>query len=546
MRLSLLCFVVALSLTSLAAADDAILIMDASRSMLGRVQGKRKVEIARDVVGHLLGEIPKDRRLGFVAYGHRRAEDCNDIEEVVPVSDDRAPIKKWLDTFAVRGQTPLTAAVQFAADKLAYTKNKATVILVSDGIESCHADPCAVGAALEKAGIDLTVHVVGFGLKKSEVKGLKCLAEATGGKYLSANNASELTRALEQTVAKKVELVDGGATLDGPTRVLEGREFFVGFTGPNNESDRIALARSTAEPNDWLTAIDPRSAEDGKVSLLAPAEPGTFELRYVHASGKVLAKARLEITAVEATISGPASVGVGAEFEVRWRGPPGDHDYVRLCKPQQAATDWVTQTTTHDKDGVYPLVAPSSAGKYELRYTVLGDRVIARAPIEVVAVTAKVSAPSRVAVGATFEVKWTGPSNEVDKVYLASPGGQPSDWTAWLSPHDKNGTGELWAPRTPGKYEVRYVLSGERILDRVTVEVTDVTATVRGPASVAAGTQFEVAWTGPNYAADKIMIARPGTDAQAWERWLDASGSDRTISVPDEPGTYELRYVLVD
>lgn len=546
MRLSFVSFVVALSLSSVAAADDAILIMDASRSMLSRVQGKRKVDIARDVVGHLLGDIPKDRRLGFVAYGHRHAEDCNDIEEVVPVGDDRAPIKSWLDTFEVKGQTPLTAAVQFAADKLAYTKNKATVILVSDGIESCHADPCAVGAALEKAGIDLTVHVVGFGLKKSEIKGLKCLAEATGGKYLSANNANELTRALEQTVAKKVEQVEGAATLAGPGRVLEGRDFEVGFTGPNDESDRIALARSTDKPTDWLTAIGPRSAEDGKVSLLAPAQPGIFELRYVSASGHVLAKAPIEIAAVEATVSGPLSVGAGAEFEVRWKGPPGDHDYVRLCKPEQKATEWVTQTITHDKNGGYTLTAPSTAGKYELRYTVLGDRVVVRAPIAVVDVTAKVTAPTRVAAGATFEVKWTGPSNEVDKVYLASPGGPPSDWKAWLAPHDKDGVGELWAPRTPGKYEVRYVLSGERILDRVSVEVTDVTATVRGPASVAAGTKFEVAWTGPNYAADKIKIARPGTDVQAWERWQDARGTDHTISAPDEPGTYELRYVLGD
>jgi len=151
MRLSSLAFVLALSWASLASADDAILVMDASRSMLGRVHGKRKVEIAREVVGELLGEIPKDRRLGFVAYGHRRAEDCNDIEEVVPVGGDRARIKSSLDTLEVKGQTPLTAAVRFAADKLSYTKNKATVILVSDGIESCHADPCAAGAELSRA-----------------------------------------------------------------------------------------------------------------------------------------------------------------------------------------------------------------------------------------------------------------------------------------------------------------------------------------------------------------------------------------------------------
>jgi hypothetical protein len=65
--------------------------------------------------------------------------------------------------------------------------------------QSCHADPCAAGAELEKAVVDWTVHVVGFGLKKSESKALQCLSDATGGQYLFANNAKELSRALKQS-----------------------------------------------------------------------------------------------------------------------------------------------------------------------------------------------------------------------------------------------------------------------------------------------------------------------------------------------------------
>lgn len=546
MRLSSLSFVLALFLAPVASADDAILIMDASRSMLGRVQGKRKVDIARAVVAELLGEIPTDRRLGFVAYGHRRAEDCNDIEEVVPVGADRARIRSSLDALEVKGQTPLTAAVRFAADKLSYTKNKATVILVSDGVESCHEDPCAVGAELEKAGVDLTVHVVGFGLKKGEVKGLKCLADATGGTYLSANNAKELTRALEQTVAKSDELVDGSATLSGPARVVEGTEFEVGFTGPSNENDRIALARTNAKPDEWVSTDAPQQTRDGKAHLIAPAQPGVFELRYVHASGKIMAKAPIEVTAIEATLHGPSSVGAGAMFEVRWMAPGGDRNHVRLSKPEQGANDFVTQARAQDKDGAETLIAPTEAGKYELRYTVaaLGDRIVARAPLEVVDVTAKVTAPTRVAAGANFDVKWTGPSNEVDKVCIAPEGSPAYEWKSWAPTRDKNGTGELRAPLTPGKYEVRYVMREKRILDRVTIDVTDVAASVRGPASVAAGSKVPIEWTGPNYAADRIRIARPGSAPQSWESWLDPSRDDRTIEAPKESGSYELRYVL--
>ena len=47
------------------------------------------------------------------------------------------------------GKTPLTAAVKQAAEALKYTEDKATVILITDGLETCEADPCALGKELE-------------------------------------------------------------------------------------------------------------------------------------------------------------------------------------------------------------------------------------------------------------------------------------------------------------------------------------------------------------------------------------------------------------
>jgi Ca-activated chloride channel family protein len=541
MKLALSTWLLALSIAHVASADDAILIMDASRSMLGKVHGQRKVEIARNVVGQLLGEIPPERRLGFVAYGHRHASDCDDIEEVVPVGGERARIKSALDAIEVKGQTPLTAAVRFAADKLGYTKNKATVILVSDGIESCHADPCATGAELEKAGVDLTVHVVGFGVKKSESKALECLAEATGGRYLSANDAKELSRALEQTVAQKT--VDGPATLSGPASVVEGQWFEIAFTGPNNESDRIALARVTAKPLEWLKADGPRQARAGKVQLFSAVEPGSYELRYVLANGKIAARAPIEVTAGEASLQAPASVGVGATIDVHWTGPEGANDLLQLSRPEQTANEWVTQVGTHRKNGAGSLIAPSKAGRYELRYTTHG-RILARAPIDVHEVSIALTAPAQVAVGADFELTWSGPSSEVAKIVLVHAGGAATEWERWSETVRKGNKTSLRAPAKPGKYELRYVIWNERVLASTPIELTDVAATVHGPASVAAGSRFEVAWTGPNYATDQIRIARPGTPASSTERWIEAAKSDHTIDAPPQPGSYELRYVL--
>ena len=89
-----------------------------------------------------------------------------------------------------------------AAEALKFTEKQATVILVSDGIETCAPDPCAVADELEKLGVGLTVHTVGFGLDdKGAVAQLKCLAERTGGiSVILPSNADELESALNKTV----------------------------------------------------------------------------------------------------------------------------------------------------------------------------------------------------------------------------------------------------------------------------------------------------------------------------------------------------------
>ncbi|HSG93939.1 MAG TPA: VWA domain-containing protein, partial [Afifellaceae bacterium] len=99
-------------------------------------------------------------------------------------------------------KTPLAASVKQAAEALRYTEDKATVILITDGLETCNADPCALAAELENAGVDFTAHVVGFGLSEDEGRQVACLAQNTGGKYIQAKDAGELGGALAATVAE--------------------------------------------------------------------------------------------------------------------------------------------------------------------------------------------------------------------------------------------------------------------------------------------------------------------------------------------------------
>lgn len=179
-----------------------IVVMDGSGSMWGQIDGRPKLEIARETVAAVLEGVDPARALGLIAYGHRRKGDCADIELLVPPAPGTAgAIRQAVDGMRFLGKTPLSAAVHQAAEALRYTEDAATVVLVTDGLETCAADPCALGAELEAAGVDFTTHVIGFGLTKEEGAGVACLADATGGRYLEASDAATLATALAETVA---------------------------------------------------------------------------------------------------------------------------------------------------------------------------------------------------------------------------------------------------------------------------------------------------------------------------------------------------------
>ena len=183
------------------AQERIIIILDSSGSMAGRIGGKRKIDIARSAVRNLLGKLPSDIKLGFVAYGHRRKGDCADIETIYKLgTPDVAGISRAMRALQPVGNTPLGDAVRLAAERLRYVEQKATVILVSDGKENCGVDPCALGRELKSRGIDFRTHVVGFNIKKSEEAGLRCLAKTTGGLYVKAKDAGSLEKAMQRTV----------------------------------------------------------------------------------------------------------------------------------------------------------------------------------------------------------------------------------------------------------------------------------------------------------------------------------------------------------
>ncbi len=183
---------------------NTLFILDASGSMWGQIKGKPKITIAKEVMAKLVPELPTNKRTGLIAYGHRRKGDCSDVETLVKLGGNhQQPVLKAVKGLNAKGKTPLTRSVNQAIDMLRAEENNSTVVLVSDGIESCGGDPCAAVKAAKASGVNFILHTVGFGLSKKESAQLQCMAKAGGGEYFQANNAEELLKSTRKAVKSK-------------------------------------------------------------------------------------------------------------------------------------------------------------------------------------------------------------------------------------------------------------------------------------------------------------------------------------------------------
>ncbi len=549
------------SLPAAAADENVMIVFDGSNSMWGQIEGVAKIEIARNVMDHLLGDWTETRQVGLMAYGHRRRGDCSDIETlVVPGEHTRATVLERINAITPTGKTPLTSAIEQAATTLSYTDMPATVVLISDGLESCERDPCAVADALEQAGVGFTAHVIGFGLGDEDVSALSCIAENTGGQYLSARNADELGQALSAVgtaVAAAPEPEpepepepDFEVTLSAPDTALAGSAFEVSWTGTVSGDDYVTIVPVGADEGARENHF--RVRDHSEKDLRAPGETGLYEVRYVLEEGRrTLASQPVEITEPEVTLSAPDTALAGSAFEVSWTGTVSGNDYVTIVPvgADEGARENHFRVRDHsEKD----LRAPGETGLYEVRYVLEeGRRTLASQPIEITEPEVALSAPKQIRAGDSIRVTWTGTVSGNDYVTIVLMGADEGARENHFRVRDHS-VKDLRAPDETGLYEVRYVLEeGRRTLASQTIEVlAEDAALERGasldaPDSAPAGSTITVDWSVDSASADqRLTIARADQAIFTWVSAVRLEGtSPLDITLPDEPGNYELRFL---
>ncbi|RYH09188.1 VWA domain-containing protein [Tropicimonas sp. IMCC6043] len=654
--LPILLAVLLFTATALPAQERFILLVDGSGSMWGEVDGEDKIVILRRSLERLLAEITTEAEVGLVAFGHREKGNCNDIEELVPpLPFDPELLGAAIRSIQPKGKTPLAAAVRKAAESLKYTEERATVVILGDGRESCGMDPCTTAEELEATGVDLTVHAIAFDLADEEgTRQLKCFAQSTGGLFLEASKPDELVAALEQVrevVAPEPAEPAGLALvardsatgapvkgalqwtfIHGETEVVTAFEAASGATapklapgeydvvvesaagigeararvGPGQATELVVEIVATAPvglvlssdtvqagqvldvewtadsaPDDFLFIL-PRGAPDNQYArdeyrrhvvrdgpvarLVAPAEPGDYEVRYFRlAADGLLYRAAFRVTEAAVTIDSPPEALAGGMVRIEWSGPAAPRDLLFV-----APVDWKLNTYPLDEDarvaatapGTLDLPVPPTPGRHEIRYFSWANAtVLARVPLDVTLLAASLSAPDKVPAGSVTSVEFTGPRAEGDSLFFMPEGTEDNRYFGGESSDlvRKGSPAQITAPAEPGRYELRY-FSRENggLLARRAITITEPEVALSAPRLVQRGERFELGAKGPGAPGDIVFLMEkeagdnryPGALNDRFSPGPDGGGflDDEGLYVfelvaPAQPGQYEIRYM---
>jgi hypothetical protein len=390
----MIAFVLTLPGTLIPASDSAklIFILDGSGSMWEKLDGRTKIEIAKEVLSGIFQKLPANLDAGLFVYGHRSKGDCNDVEEMVPLS----PVNRQLLTDKVngidpKGMTPITNSIRIALEKLKTVEQESTVLLVSDGKETCKGDPCALVKELKKSGIKFVMHVVGFNVTAEEKTQLECIAAAGGGQYFAAADAKGFELAA-QKVAGSVGISNAPGKLQLDKKVYAPTEnISVTFTADKDYAPDAWVGivpskvphgdEAAADQNDLIYEYLHKKTS-GKLAFKAPKDEGDYDMRMFNTdmSGKETASVSFQVKGKLAAGSlelDKKTYSPGEQIGVKFKAQSyfDDNAWVGIVPSNiphnnEAESDKanIAYQYIHKKlEGVFVFQAPAARGSYDVR-----------------------------------------------------------------------------------------------------------------------------------------------------------------------------------
>ncbi len=181
-----------------------LFVLDGSQSMLAKWESGTKMQVARRLLSEMVDSLRMESHVEMAlrVYGHQKPvppQDCNDTRLEVPFAKNNAEkIKNVLESIRPRGTTPIAASLERSANDFPkYPESRNIIILITDGVESCDGDPCAVSLALQREGIILKPFVIGVGLNDDYRETFDCV-----GRYYDAANEDRFKEVLDVVVSQ--------------------------------------------------------------------------------------------------------------------------------------------------------------------------------------------------------------------------------------------------------------------------------------------------------------------------------------------------------
>ena len=164
-----------------------LFIFDGSNSMNGQWQEQSKIKVAKKLMYETMDELSKldNLEVGLRMYGHQTKifpgqQDCSDTKLEVPFGKNNfTKIKQKINSLQPKGTTPIARSLEYAAQDFPACENcRNVIILITDGIEACDEDPCAVAKMLREKGIEVRPYVIGIAMDLESLKNFECIGKS--------------------------------------------------------------------------------------------------------------------------------------------------------------------------------------------------------------------------------------------------------------------------------------------------------------------------------------------------------------------------------
>lgn len=182
-----------------------LFVLDASGSMLSKWDNDMRINIAKDKLAALVDSLKVNRNIEFAlrVYGHQfdsKQKNCTDSKlEVGFAANNSLQVKQALTRIKPQGTTPIAYSLEQATKDFPDDKNyRNVIVMITDGIEACNGDPCAISLGLQKNGIVLKPFIIGLGVGKDFTAAFSCI-----GKAYDARSGADF-RAILGSVARQI------------------------------------------------------------------------------------------------------------------------------------------------------------------------------------------------------------------------------------------------------------------------------------------------------------------------------------------------------